>query len=210
MTQTTMSNKPKNETAGQGSVELPPTEKPVKVSKFARYRLAEGQEALIKGREVLTHVDVAKPKNTTWFRTAEDIERWQVWPLFESEGRTYLIDAELAGALGSDSAIYSARLIPSITDTGKPFFWPLKIPKEGGKVLAWHSTAAAAADRARTCWVRISANMSEGAYSVFEASFDRQPNWRAESDEELLELAFGDRLIDNAEHPIIRRLLGKE
>ena len=34
----------------------------------------------------------------------------------------------------------------------------------------WHQSAAEAAERAMTCWVRVTANRSLGAYEIFEAT----------------------------------------
>jgi hypothetical protein len=189
--------------------ELPPTETPVSPSRYAKYRLQEGQETIIQGRSVLVNVSIEKPKPTAWFRTAENTDRWIVTPLVDQDGELYLLDRELAGALGTDSAIYTARLIPYVTDTGKPAFWPIKMPRAGSKVLAWTTTALEAADRARTKWTRISANMRDACYGVFEASFDRPPEWPSESDDDLLDLAFGDRIIEDANHPVIQRLQGR-
>lgn len=189
--------------------ELPPVETPVAPSRFAKYRLDEGQETLIQGRAVLLNVSIEKPKPTAWFRTAENTDRWIVTPLVEHDGDLYLLDRELAGSLGTDSAIYTARLIPYVTDTGKPAFWPIKVPRAGAKVLAWTTTALGAAERARTKWTRISANMRDACYNVFEASFDRDPEWPQGSDDDLLELAFADRIIESADHPVIQRLQGR-
>jgi hypothetical protein len=189
--------------------ELPPTETPVSPSRYAKYRLQEGQETIIQGRSVLVNVSIEKPKPTAWFRTAENTDRWIVTPLVDQDGELYLLDRELAGALGTDSAIYTARLIPYVTDTGKPAFWPIKMPRAGSKVLAWTTTALEAADRARTRWTRISANMRDACYNVFEASFDRPAEWPNETDDDLLDLAFGDRIIEDTNHPVIQRLQGR-
>jgi hypothetical protein len=196
----------KNKAAAE---ELPPTETPVSPSRYAKFRLEEGQETIIQGRSVLVNVSIEKPKPTAWFRTAENTDRWIVTPLVDHDGDLYLLDRELAGALGTDSAIYTARLIPFVSDTGKPGFWPIKMPRAGSKVLAWTTTALEAADRARTKWTRISANMRDACYNVFEASFDRPPEWPTESDDDLLDLAFGDRIIEDTNHPIIQRLQGR-
>ena len=188
---------------------LPPTEKPVTASKFAKFRLDDGQETLIQGRSILLNVSIQKPKPTEWFRTAENTDRWIVTPMVEQDGDLYLLDREIAGSLGTDSAVHTARLIPYVTDTGKVGFWPIKVPRAGAKVLAWTVTAQGAAERARTRWTRLSANMRDACYNVFEAAFDREPEWPTATDDELLELAFGDRIIESVDHPVIQRLQGR-
>ena len=67
-----------------------------------------------------------------------------------------------------------------------------------------------AADLATKGWVRIAANMSLGAYDVFQASGQLgEPDWPATSFKDLLRIAFKDRYIDTSEHPVLRRLRGE-
>jgi hypothetical protein len=68
-----------------------------------------------------------------------------------------------------------------------------------------------AAKLAINSWVRVSANMSLGAYEVFEARSEiPDPEW-SESDTDfnsLLTIAFRGRIIDSMEHPIVNSLFG--
>ena len=46
-------------------------------------------------------------------------------------------------------------------------------------------------------WVRVTANMSLGAYEIFEASGDLpEPVWPDFSFQEILKIAFRDRIVD--------------
>jgi hypothetical protein len=52
--------------------------------------------------------------------------------------------------------------------------------------------------------------MSLGAYDVFEATGQLgEPEWPTVPFRELLRVAFKDRLIDRADHPVLRRLRGE-
>lgn len=52
--------------------------------------------------------------------------------------------------------------------------------------------------------------MSLGAYEMFEASATiPDPKWPDVSFQELLRLAFRDRLVDRFDHPLIKRLRGE-
>jgi hypothetical protein len=51
--------------------------------------------------------------------------------------------------------------------------------------------------------------MRDACYNVFEASFDRPAEWPNETDDDLLDLAFGDRIIEDTNHPVIQRLQGR-
>ena len=60
-----------------------------------------------------------------------------------------------------------------------------------------------------TRWVRLTANMSLGAYEIFEAAGNiPQPVWPELSFPELLKIAFRDRLIDRLDHPVVLHLRG--
>ena len=51
--------------------------------------------------------------------------------------------------------------------------------------------------------------MGLGAYEIFEAqSIMADPQWPELSFQELLRIAFRDRLIDRVDHPVVRRLRG--
>ena len=58
-------------------------------------------------------------------------------------------------------------------------------------------------------WIRVAANMNLGAYEIFEASGNlSEPSWPDLSFEEVLRIAFRNRIVDSPDHPIVRRLKG--
>ena len=58
-------------------------------------------------------------------------------------------------------------------------------------------------------WVRVTSSMSLGAYEIFEASGDLpEPVWPDHSFQEILKIAFRDRLVDRPDHPLVQRLKG--
>ncbi len=58
-------------------------------------------------------------------------------------------------------------------------------------------------------WVRIAANMSLGAYDVFEATGELpEPEWPEKDFQSLLEIGFKDHFVRSLDHPVIRRLRG--
>jgi hypothetical protein len=58
-------------------------------------------------------------------------------------------------------------------------------------------------------WVRVTANMSLGAYEIREATGDLpDPDWKEYPFEEILKVAFRDRIVDRFDHPLIGRLRG--
>ena len=64
---------------------------------------------------------------------------------------------------------------------------------------------------AKTRWVRLRANIKNlGAYEIFEAQDTMpEPEWPEYSvRQKSCTLAFRDRLIDNVDHPVLKRLRG--
>jgi hypothetical protein len=51
--------------------------------------------------------------------------------------------------------------------------------------------------------------MALGCYRIYRAEGDiPEPIWPKESFQELLQLAFSGRIIESADHPVVRRLRG--
>jgi hypothetical protein len=64
---------------------------------------------------------------------------------------------------------------------------------------------------AESRWIRIIANQNVGAYEVFKAEAQMaDPVWPDLTFQQILEIAFKDRLINDLDHQIIRRLKGLE
>ena len=59
-------------------------------------------------------------------------------------------------------------------------------------------------------WVRVQSNRSLGAYEIYEAAAPwGDPEWPDVQFKDLLKIAFKDRLIDTADHPVLKRLRGE-
>jgi hypothetical protein len=98
----------------------------------------------------------------------------------------------------------------TINRQGVVHLWPVKLPSPDGKHNEWHRSAAEGAERAMGVWVRIAANMSLGAYEIREATGELpDPEWPAFPFEETLRVAFRDRIVDRADHPLLQRLRGE-
>jgi hypothetical protein len=96
----------------------------------------------------------------------------------------------------------------AITRQGVVFLWPVKLPTDG-RQSTWHTSAAEAAEKAMDHWVRVSSNMRLGAYEVALATATLpEPDWPSLAPDEILQIAFRDRVIDREDHPVVRRLRG--
>ena len=87
--------------------------------------------------------------------------------------------------------------------------WPVRLPASDGRINEWHRSAAEAAELAIARWIRVKANMALGAYEIFEAaSTIADPKWPDLTFQEIIRIAFRDRLVDRLDHAVIKRLRG--
>jgi hypothetical protein len=156
----------------------------------------------------LITVPVRKPNKQDFVRVHPDPEYRVDVALLDYERDTYLLVPQLCAAL-TESEYYVATIHVAINRQKVVFLWPVKLPGADGRQMEWHISAAEAAENARDRWVRVTANMSLGAYEVFEAVADYgDPEWPTQSFWELLKIAFKNRLIENTDHLIIQKLRG--
>lgn len=87
--------------------------------------------------------------------------------------------------------------------------WPITLQGDAGTTNPWYETAREAAELAKSSWIRMVADMSLGAYRIYKAEgVLSDPDWPHRSMNELLEVAFRDKVIDSEEHSLVRRLRG--
>ena len=97
-----------------------------------------------------------------------------------------------------------------ITRQGTVILWPVRLPDADGGSTNGTNRQRTPPKYAITRWVRIKANM---AIRALRPNFRRQstipePTWPDLSFQELLRIAFRDRLVDRLDHPVIKRLRG--
>ena len=125
----------------------------------------------------------------------------------KEDREVYLVTPDMASELPGEFA--AATLFTTINRQGVLHLWPVKLPGADGKHNEWHRSAAEAAELAMHRWVRVTANMSLGAYEMFEATGDLpEPAWPELPFPEILKIAFRDRIVDGADHPVVQRLRG--
>jgi hypothetical protein len=124
-----------------------------------------------------------------------------------NEREEYVVGRDIVGDLVGEFHI--KNLHTAINRQGVVFLWPVRIPDPEGKQLEWWRSMSEAAELAVGQWVRVRANMSLGAYEMYTAESAMQdPVWPELSFQELIRLAFRDRLINDLDHPVIKRLRG--
>ena len=160
-------------------------------------------------KKLITTVPVRKPGKQEFIRIRPELSYRETLVFLElkDDRETYLVAPAVAPELQGECFV--ATLFTAITRTGVLFLWPVRVPAADGRVTSWHQSAAGAAQHAMTRWVRIRANMSLGAYEIFEAeSSIPDPIWPDMAFQAICRIAFKDRLINSPDHPVIRRLRG--
>ena len=176
----------------------------------AALRLDQSYADTVGVKKLLTTVPVRKPTRQEFVRVHPDAE-YRLTPAatieVKDDREVYLVTPAMAQALPGEVAVVT--LLTAINRQGVLYLWPVKLPSPDGRQNEWHRSATEAAERAMKKWVRVTANMSLGAYEIFEATGDiPEPVWPEFSFEELLKIGFRDRVVDRDDHPLVLRLKG--
>jgi hypothetical protein len=161
-------------------------------------------------KKLLTTVPVRKPNRQDFVRVHSD-PAYRLTPAaiidLKEDREVYLVTPAMASELPGEFA--AATLYTAINRQGVLHVWPVKLPGPDGKYNEWHHSSAEAAELAMYKWVRLTANMSLGAYELFEATGDLpEPTWPDLPFPEILKIAFRDHIVDKVDHPLVQRLRG--
>jgi len=188
------------------------TDKPIRPDVFTNLdalRLHPDLAATVGTKEVLRHVPVRKPSRTEFIRVHPDEAMQITTGVFvdKEERETFFVMPELRGELAGE--LKPVLLATAITRQGTILLWPIALQDGSGGRNAWAETARDAYGLAKVSWVRMVADMSFGAYRIYEAEgVLSEPVWPNKTLSELLEIGFKDRIIDSTDHPVVRRLRG--
>ncbi|MBM3395760.1 MAG: hypothetical protein FJY37_14245 [Betaproteobacteria bacterium] len=186
----------------------PVTPDPFDPARFAANSTTPGGIGITK--EMVT-CPVRKPGKQEFVRVHPDADRQLQAHILElkEEQEVYLVVPEVAAGLPGETRTVNLRL--AVSRQGAVFLWPVPIPRLDGRDTAWGRSARAAAITAETKWVRIVANMPQGAYDVHTASgAPGTPVWPDRSMRDILAVAFGESFtIRDLGHPVVKRLLGQ-
>jgi hypothetical protein len=175
-------------------------------------RLSQDFASAVGVKKLLMTVPVKKPSKEWFVRTHPDPDyRLQTAVIELKEDReTYLVAQSLWPALADEKTFSPRLLVTTISRQGILFIWPIRLPGADGRIDDWSRSAIDAADEAKSRWVRITANMSLGAYDVAVASGQiANPAWPDIAFQEIIKIAFRDSMISDWNHPVLKRLRGE-
>ena len=163
--------------------------------------------------ELLVNVACRKPRPTEFFRASDDPEMSRAcYVLIDKEdmNETYFVMPDARPHLFEH--LKPVLLVTCVNRQHVPFLWPISLPDPGtnsGRQSRWGSSALEAMETAKVFWTKMVAG--QGFYRVFKAENPNLPSPQFPDRPflELLSVAFKDRLISGADHPIVRRLRGQ-
>ena len=119
----------------------------------------------------------------------------------------YLVRPEILPELTGE-VVYKT-IFTAINRQGVVFLWPVRLPAPDDRKSAWPRSLREAAEMAMKKWLRVRANMSLGAYEMSIAAGEMaEPVWPELSFQELVRIAYRDRMITSLDHPVVKRLRG--
>ena len=166
-------------------------------------------------RREFTQIRIGKPKKSSFFRShADPTYRLPVNIIEYDSGmmkEEFLVMPTVTEALVEEAK--PQLLVLCVDKMGTPFLWLAPRQAEDGfqRTNLWNTSALEALKLSETKWVRMSANMAEGAYTIHTSSSDSAPDWPDLRLNELIKLGFGEeRVIRDMNHPVVKRLLGRD
>jgi len=161
-------------------------------------------------KKVLATIPVQKPDRQVFFRVCpEESYRIQAATLdIRANRETYIVLPEVAEEI--QDVIRIQTLYLGVTRQEDIFIFPVTLPGVDGKDNPWNESSREAAERAMTKWVRMSADMAAGCYKIYEALGELpEPVWPDHTFQQILNVAFKNRVIDSLEHPVLQQLRGE-
>jgi hypothetical protein len=160
-------------------------------------------------KKILTNVPVGRPSKEKFFRVHPDLEMTIEVVILELKdlGETYVVAPDVADILGS--LVRRVRLYLAVDRSANPMLIPVPLPDSDGNQNKWHASLEQALVHAKKDWIRISANKSLGSYDVHQAIGRlADPVWPELNLDQLVEIAFRDRIVFDENHPIVHTVLG--
>jgi hypothetical protein len=175
---------------------------------LASLRLDQNFAETVGVKKLLKTLAVRKPGRQDFIRVHPDPAYRDNLALidYKVDREVYVVTPAMARELPNE--IIAVTIYLAIDRQGVPFLWPIRLPDADGKDLDWYRSAREAAGVGMENWVRVTANMKAGAYDIFVADgVAAEPVWPELTLQELIRIAFKDRLITSLDHRIVQRLL---
>lgn len=156
-------------------------------------------------------IAVKKPGKTSFIRVHPGKDYRKDVMLMEDKlhGETYLVTANMQLGIGQHAQPF--RLYVYITREKNIALWPIRLPGADGKKNSYWESAMGAASTAMREWLRIEADISAGSYVSYSPenqSLFPEPQWPEYTMTDILRKAFSGKVIDSADHVLLKQLRG--
>jgi len=112
--------------------------------------------------------------------------------------------------------VYLHRVVIGVNLHGTEFVWAVRLYeqtpeiKKGFSGESWSASAFEHIETAKKMWVKLKGDTGAGEYICTPANGTlHAPQWSGRSHKELLERAFKEKTIREADHPVIKRIHGE-
>ena len=157
---------------------------------------------------LLTACPARQPRETDLFRVRPD-DGAQVWRMktrmVEYRGEDpavprgfYLVHPRLARVFSGLGKPH--LLLTCVTSHGSMFIWPIKLVEGFGD--SWCKSRLRIAAMAETQWTRILGSHGNGYTAAVSKKDHGAPKWQGATLDELLEIAFDGRIVEELTHPL--------
>jgi hypothetical protein len=161
-------------------------------------------------KRLLTTVPARRPSPQDFFRVHPAPEYRENFAMIDlkDDREDYLVRPEIFQELAGE--VVFKTVFTAINRQGVVFLWPVRLPApDDRKTSAWSQSAREAAEMAMARWVRMRSNMNLGAYEIAVAEgVMADPIWPELSFQELVRIAYRDRMVTTTDHPVVKRLRG--
>jgi hypothetical protein len=160
-------------------------------------------------KKLLTTVPARKPSKQDFVRVHPEPGYRESFAMIDlkDDREDYLVRPEVLEELAGE--VVFKTVFTAVNRQGVIFLWPVRLPAPEDRKTEWPRSEREAAELAMKQWVRLKANMSLGAYEITVAeSVMVDPVWPELSYQELVRIAFRDRMITTIDHPVVKRLRG--
>ncbi len=173
-------------------------------------RISTDYAATLGATKLLVTVPCRRPNPQTFIRVRPEEEFQLATAVIEvkEDREIYLLAPALRELVSHEWHL--KKFYTAITRQGTLFFWPVRMQGSDGRIDSWNESAHIAADHATHVWIRLQSNRQLGSYDIFQAAGEiPEPEWPDKTMQELVKLAFKNRMIDSLDHPVLQALEGK-
>jgi hypothetical protein len=173
--------------------------------------LRKASKLVVQRKAVLVNVEVDKPRNNCYFRCHRELLLDDTTIARDTSGTSktsYFVCPHMRSHPKVAPQLRRVTLVLACTWPGNNYLiWPVPIIGER-PFPAWKS-ARAAYELALDRWVLMAWSEEKNDYQIEIAEgIDHEPVWPEKTFEDLLKLGFDGKIIDNEDHPYVRRLRG--